>query len=147
MEEQDLCNRRSCKHRNSGDLLHSADIVLRRSRDVSSMKRLLRWVAIALAAGIALSLGVYLYASHSEPYRFSEQWVRQSADVRAKVGEVQETRLSPSLFADELKGDVREARVSVLVRGANGSLIARLRLQKSSGTNWVVKRCQLDMQE
>jgi hypothetical protein len=109
-----------------------ADVVLRRPGDVSSMRRLLRWVVLVLAAGIVLSVGVYLYASHSEPFRFSEQWVRQSAEVRERVGEVVETRLSPSqAFADELKGDVRNARVSVLVRGSKGSLIAKLQLQKS----------------
>lgn len=112
------------------------------------MNRKLRWVAIALAAGIALSAGVYLYASQSEPYRFSERWLRQSAEVRARVGEVQRTRLNfPQVFADELKGNVREARVSVRVHGAKSSLIARLRLRKSSGGDWMVTSCQLEPQD
>ncbi|HEY7641071.1 MAG TPA: cytochrome c oxidase assembly factor Coa1 family protein [Steroidobacteraceae bacterium] len=113
------------------------------------MMRQLRWIAIAILGGIALSAGLYFSASQSEPYRFSERWLRQSAEVREKVGEIQETRLSTTsqVFSDEMHGNVREARVSVLVHGTKGSLIAKLRLQKSSGSDWIVKRCQLEAQD
>lgn len=66
------------------------------SRDMPSMKRRLRWGVILLAAGCLLAVGAHRYGARSEPYRFSEQWVRQSAEVREKIGEVKRTHLSIS---------------------------------------------------
>jgi hypothetical protein len=91
-----------------------------------------------------LSVGVYLYGSNSEPYRFAEQWVRDAAEIRDRVGDVKRTRLSVSgVFSDETKGEVREARVSTIVNGSTGSVVATLWLEKRGDRDWVVVRCQL----
>jgi hypothetical protein len=108
------------------------------------MNRWLRSGAIALAAGCLMAAGVYVYASHSDPYRFSEQWVRNSAEVTGKIGEVKQTRFSVSgVFTDEFKGDVRKARVSTIVHGEKGSVVASLWLEKRGDSEWVVLRCHL----
>jgi hypothetical protein len=107
------------------------------------MKRWLRWGAILFAAGCLLTVGVYVYATRSEPYRYAEQWVRQSAEVKEKIGEVRRTRFSISgVFSDEFKGDVRHARVSTVVEGVKGSVIASLWLERRGHDPWVVVRCQ-----
>ena len=109
------------------------------------MKRWFRWGVILLAAGCLLAVGIYLYGAHSEPYRFSEQWVRQSAEVKEKIGEVKRTHLSVSgVFSDEFKGDVREARISTVVEGEKGSVIASMWLEKRGDNPWVVVRCRFD---
>ncbi len=111
------------------------------------MNRLTRWIVIAITAGSLLFAGIFLYASRSEPYQFSEHWLRNSAEVREKVGEVERTRLSfTGVFSDEFKGDVRRARVSTYVRGSKGSLIAHLQLQKNGVDDWLVVRCRLEVQ-
>lgn len=97
-----------------------------------------------VAADCVLSGSIFLYAAHSEPYEFSERWLRSSPEVREKVGEVKRTRLSVSgVFSDEFKGDVRDARVSTYAEGSKGSLVANLQLQKRGVNDWVVIHCRL----
>jgi hypothetical protein len=111
------------------------------------MNRWIRWIVIAITAGCVLFGGIFLYASRSEPYQFSERWLRTSAEVQQKVGDVKQTRLSlRGVFSDELKGDVRRARVSTYVQGSKGSLIANLQLQKRGADDWIVIGCRLELQ-
>jgi hypothetical protein len=97
--------------------------------------------------GELVAWGVFLYASRSEPYQFSEHWLRDSPEVREKIGEVERTRLSfTGVFSDQFKGDLRRARVSTYVQGSRGSLIAHLHLQKRGADDWLVVRCRLELQ-
>lgn len=62
---------------------------------------------------------------------FSEKWVRTWVEVRENVGAVKRTCFSVSvIFSDEHKAGVREPRVSDLVEGERGSVVAHLWLDE-----------------
>jgi hypothetical protein len=101
-----------------------------------------------LGAPVAIVMygAIYHYGAQSEPYLFSEKWVRSSAEITGIVGEIKQTSLSKfGDFSDELRGSTREARVSTLVEGERGSVTAHLLLRKKrSDDEWVVVRCELE---
>ena len=108
------------------------------------MHRILRGSLIGVALMLLSFVGIYLYAIRSEPYRFSEHWVRQSVEVRDRIGSVTSTRLSLTEdFSDEFHGDVRNAEISTYVQGERGSLTARLSLEKTNA-DWKVLRYRID---
>ncbi len=101
-------------------------------------------LAAIAAIGAVLYVGTLLYAPRSEPYKYSEQWARESPDVRARIGRVTLTRFyREGGFSEQLLGNGREARVSTRVDGERGSLIASLQLKNVDG-KWEVVACRLD---
>jgi len=110
------------------------------------MKRFIKWIGVVVISTVVLFAGIYIYAVNSEPFRFSERWVRTSPEVRERVGVVKETSISViGDFSDEIRGDARIARVSTLVRGEKGKVRANLWLEKRGTSEWVVSRCQFDV--
>jgi hypothetical protein len=104
------------------------------------MSRIVKWIGLAILLGVALYIGVYIYASHSEAYRFAQQWLRQSEPLKAAVGEIQKTRVSPwGGYREYSTGSDRRVWIVVEVTGSKDTADVKLALRKHDETWRVVQ--------
>ena len=99
------------------------------------MNRMLKWLGVATVFGIAMYVGIYVYGSRSEAYRYAQSWVRQSEPLTAAAGDIRDVRLSPwGGYRERFAGDGRNVRLVVTVTGSIQTVDVKLALQKANGT-------------
>ncbi len=102
------------------------------------MTQIIKWAGTAFAFGIALYIGIYYYAAHSEAYKFSETWLRESEPLKSNVGEISSLRLSPwGGYSERFAGSDRHVWLIVQVTGSKQTVKVKLAL-KNDGTGWTV---------
>lgn len=98
----------------------------------------MKWIGVAVILGIALYICLYVYASHSEAYRFSQEWLRRSEPLKAAVGEIEKMHLSPwGGYRERFAGSQRRVLLVVEVTGSKHTVDVKLALRKD-GETWHV---------
>lgn len=102
------------------------------------MNKISRWALVVVIAGFILYVGIYIYGSRSDAYRFSQTWLEQSESVKSAVGDNRHYRLSPwGGFSQRFAGDKTTVLLDIEVTGTKGAVTVRLELQKV-GDVWTV---------
>jgi hypothetical protein len=111
-------------------------------RSPPAARRILSWVAVALALASTLYVGVYIHGTRSNAFQFSRQWLQQSSEAQARVGEVNDVRLSFwGGYSEDVSSNFHSARLTAEVSGDRGESEVELALRKE-GDEWVVVSCQ-----
>lgn len=105
-----------------------------------------RWLPLALAAGIAFYIGLYLWGMHSEGYQFLNQAVRKSTEIQRRVGSVQSVRISfMGGYRERFVDSDRRVTMSLNVVGDKGSVTIDAAAKKANGV-WSVSKASINGQ-
>ena len=92
------------------------------------MKRISIVLVVALALLVAFFASLYLIASNSEPYEAATEFVSESPELQAQLGDIMKTRLAILGYTVSYEGPVGKADFEMLVEGekTNGSVFVSL---------------------
>ena len=96
--------------------------------------KLIRYVAIPLAAVLAFWWGGYFYFKGSSDWQQVQALLAADPAIRAKVGNVKEISVAPFPFMYRFSGDYVRATLRVTVIGSNGEHQATIEVERRSGT-------------
>jgi hypothetical protein len=107
-----------------------------------------RWILIALAAAVVFYVGLYLWGTHSEGYRFLDQVVRESPEIRQRVGDVKTVRMSflngyREKFVNSESTTSKTVTMTLNVVGSKKSLNVKAVAKETNGT-WKVSEASID---
>jgi hypothetical protein len=102
-----------------------------------------RWVPYIFVLFVVFYVGVFLWGSHNDAFIFAARAIRNSPDVRRRVGAVHQVRLNFwGGYSYKFVDDSVRATFSDHVTGSNGSVTVRIEVQKHNGV-WTVNKATI----
>jgi hypothetical protein len=102
------------------------------------------WVPTIVLASIVFYVGLYVWGTQSDGYKFLDQTIRSAPSIRARVGDVQAVRLS--FFAgyrDKTAGSTEWLTMTLRVTGQKGPVTIVADAKRVNGT-WSVADASID---
>jgi len=97
-----------------------------------------RRIAMALAFGVCLYVGILLWAAHSEAFHVAERNIKASRSIKEMVGGIESVSLNPlGSLRYHFAGLNESMDMEIDVRGDKGKVLVRLHMRKV-GESWQI---------
>lgn len=101
-------------------------------------------ISIVLTLGVLLYIGVYIWGSHSEAFKFVERTAKSSQALRSQIGEVKQVRLDLFGFYSEKHVNSKETvRMTVIVSGALKTIKLNVLVEKTP-EGWQIEKSTIN---
>ena len=102
------------------------------------------WLPVALAGCVVFYVGIYFLGAQSDGYKFLDQTIRSAPNIRERVGNVQNVRLSFfGGYRDKTVGSKEWLTMTLNVRGQKGAATVVADAKKVDGA-WSVTNASID---
>lgn len=106
--------------------------------------KMLRNIIIFVSLGVLLYIGVYLWGSHSESFKFVEQSVKNSQTLQSQIGKIQDVRLTLfGSYSEKFVDSDETVRMTVKVTGAIKTVNLNVKVTKIRNV-WRIEQVLID---
>jgi hypothetical protein len=106
-----------------------------------------RWIPIVIIAAIVFDIGLHVWGTHSDAYRYLKGVVRSSAEIHKRVGDVRSIRMGLlSGFSERASETATWATMTLIVDGNDGEVTVKAEVEENNG-KWTTTEAWINGRE